>query len=356
MTDLPLKTDLTSGTTTEADFQSAIGDQYDFLAQLAIHGDPYASEVDGSGNVTPDRAYIQVDTGGLVAADNLNHIIPTTIGDKMVFVRSTNSSRVITVKHNVSGTGKIFLNGASDFVLRDPSYFLALQWDATNSRWQEAFRNVPNYIPAAEIPALQTALGLGTAAFVNTGISTGQIPLKENFGTAAFVNTGTSTGQVPLSNQLGTLAFKSQVTSADMDGSGVSPGTYNQVTVNAQGRVTAASNTVTGPFQTSYTSPETSWVNGSVATFNHGLGVTPKLVIAELVCKVVDLDYAVGDRIVVTSWIFPSSQNYGSTVTYSLTQIFVTIGSSGYNVSYKSGVNKGNLTSTSWKLVAKAWA
>lgn len=40
------------------------------------------------------------------------------------------------------------------------------------------------------------------AAFRETGVETGKIPLWDNFGTAAFVNTGLSSGQVPLANTL----------------------------------------------------------------------------------------------------------------------------------------------------------
>ena len=239
MVDLPTKADLTSGSATEAEFQSAIGDLYDYVGQQVTQGDPYTDQIDGSGNVTPTTTYMQLDTNSLDTTDDLNHIVPTNIGKKMILVRSTSGSRVITIKHNVSGSGKIFLQGAADFVLRDPSYAIMFVWDDTAAGWQEIFRNVPNVVPAAEVAGIKTALGLGTAATKNTGISAGQIPLFENFGTAAFVNTGTSTGQVPLSNQLGALAFLSQVTDSQLSGTGVTPGTYNSVSVNAQGRVTA---------------------------------------------------------------------------------------------------------------------
>lgn len=43
---------------------------------------------------------------------------------------------------------------------------------------------------------------LKNAAYRETGLETGKIPLWENLGTAAFVNTGTSTGQVPLAQTL----------------------------------------------------------------------------------------------------------------------------------------------------------
>lgn len=239
MTDLPNKSDLNSGTATEAEFQSAIGDLYDFIDELGVHGDPELNECNSSGVITPSKAYIQVDTEtGTAATDDLNRIVASAVGKKMIILRSTSSARVVTVKHNQSGSGKMWLNGAADFVLRDPSYAIAFAWDTANSRWQEVWRNIPNFIPVAEQSSIRSSLGLGTAATRDTGTSTGQIPLRENFGTAAFVNTGTGNGQVPLANQLGTLAFLSQVTDSQLNGTGVSPGTYDSVTVNAQGRVT----------------------------------------------------------------------------------------------------------------------
>jgi hypothetical protein len=115
-----------------------------------------------------------------------------------------------------------------------------LLWNDSDSRWEEISRNIPNAIPAAEQATIRSKLGLGDAANRTIGISAGQIPLIDNLGTAALVNTGVNTGQVPLANQLGSLAFLSQITDAQLNASGVTPGTYNKFTVNAQGRVTAA--------------------------------------------------------------------------------------------------------------------
>ena len=121
MVDLPVKTKLTSGTTTEADFQSAIGDMYDYVGQQNTQGDPEAIDCDAvNGSITPTKTYIQVDTdAGTALTDDLTRIIPTNIGKKQIIIRSTSSGRVVTVKHNISGTGKMVLNGGVDFVLHE---------------------------------------------------------------------------------------------------------------------------------------------------------------------------------------------------------------------------------------------
>lgn len=243
MTDLPTKTYLTSTTTTEVQFQSAIGDLYEVVKQSATLGPAEALTI-ATGSITPTRGIVTVDTENGDPSDNLDLIVPTSIGEKVIILRVVSAARPVTVRHAQSGTGSISLRGSANITLYDPSYTLVLLWNNSTSKWEELWRNFGLYTTqTSEITAIQTALGLGTAAYKNTGTSTGQIPLKENFGTAAFVNTGTSNGQVPLANQLGSLAFLSQITNAQLDGSGVTPGTYNQVTVNAQGRVTSAANT-----------------------------------------------------------------------------------------------------------------
>ena len=245
MTDMPTKSYLTSGTTTEAQFQSAIGDFYDVVSELGFIGPAQSNEI-VAGVISPTKSDIIVDTELLSSADSLDLILPTTIGEKVIFIRCTSSSRLVTLKHNSAGTGKLFLSGLVDVVLKDPRYVVALKWSVADGRWNEMWRNFGLFIAAGDEGLVRTQLGLGTAATRNTGILTGQIPLKDNLGTAAFVNTGTSSGQVPLSNQLGSLAFKSLITNSELDGTGVIPGSYGAVQVNAQGRVTGGASS-SGP-------------------------------------------------------------------------------------------------------------
>lgn len=239
MTDMPDKSKLVSGSTTEADFQDALGDFYDVVDQLGVLGTPEELDLDSSGNITPTKCNIIVDTeNDAVATDTLNLIVPTNLGEKLIFIRGKTDARVVTVKHMASGTGRIYLNTVQDVELKDPSYCIALYWDAAATRWKEMWRNFGLVIPGGTEAAARAQLGLGTASTRDTGIGSTQIPLNSNLGTAAYVNTGVGSTQVPLNNQLGALAFLSTVTDSQLNGSGVTPGTYNSVTVNAQGRVT----------------------------------------------------------------------------------------------------------------------
>lgn len=252
MTNIPAKSELTSGAnTTEGDFQGGMNKVIDFLTELAIHGQPETNNIATSGLITPTKSYVSVDTeSGTALSDNLDGIERTTIGDKMVIIRPKTAARIVTMRHNQNNSGKLWLLDEEDFILRDPSYCSMLLWNDSDSRWEEISRNIPNAIPAAEQATIRSKLGLGDAANRTIGISAGQIPLIDNLGTAALVNTGVNTGQVPLANQLGSLAFLSQITDAQLNPSGVTPGTYNKFTVNAQGRVTSAEtqDVVTEPF------------------------------------------------------------------------------------------------------------
>lgn len=241
MANMPNRNFLTSGATTEAQFQSGIGDLYDVVNQLGIIGQPEQLGI-VLGSVTPTKSDIIVDTENLAATDLLDLIVPTNVGEKMIFVRAKNASRPVTLTHLASGTGKLSLATQTNTVLTDPKYVIALKWDATNAIWVEYWRNFGIFVAAGDEGTIRTQLNLGTASTRNTGMSTGQIPLRENFGSAAFINTGTSSGQIPLANQLGSLAFKSLITNADMDGTGVVPGNYSAVQVNAQGRVIGGAN------------------------------------------------------------------------------------------------------------------
>lgn len=240
MTEMPNRNYLTSGATTEAQFQSGIGDLYDVINQLAILGTSEEIQI-LTNSITPSKTDIIIDTENLASTDTLDFILPNNVGEKLIFLRIKQSSRQITLNHMSSGTGKIELNGGANVTLKSPSQTIALKWEASTGKWRELWRNFGIVITSGEEASIRSQLGLGTAATRDTGLLTGQIPLRENFGSAAFVNTGTSTGQVPLANQLGSLAFKSIVTDSEMNGSGVTPGTYDSVVVNAQGRVTAGS-------------------------------------------------------------------------------------------------------------------
>lgn len=239
---LPDKGDITNGDTTEAEFQGAMDDLFDVVAQNPMVGAEEEVQLDSSGIASPTKGLVKLDTeGGTAGTDDCNLIDPSDVKESVIFVRSTSAARVITMKHNQSGTGKLWLNNGADVVLSDPRQMMAFLWNETTSRWEEMWRNFGIVVlGSATEAALRTILGLGTASTKDTGTSSGQVPLNSNLGSAAYVNTGTSSGQVPLASQLGACAFLSSISAANLAPTGVTPGTYGGLTINAQGQVTAA--------------------------------------------------------------------------------------------------------------------
>jgi len=82
----------------------------------------------------------------------------------------------------------------------------------------------------------RTTLGLGTAALVNTGAGTGDVPLNSDLGSASLVNTGVGTGDVPLNSDLGSASLLTAGTGANnavqLDGSAKLPAVDGSLLTN----------------------------------------------------------------------------------------------------------------------------
>lgn len=241
MTAMPTKSHLTSSAATEAQFQAAIGQLYDVINEMPLIGPTSSLQINSSGQITPTKGLVTVETENLSAADNLDFILATNLGERMIILNSTSAARVVTIRHNQSGTGKIITLDGQPIVLSDPSYRVILFYVQATTQWVELWRNFGVYAQAGDLASIRTKLGLGTASTKDTGTSSGQVPLNSNLGSAAYLNSGGGAGQVPTNGILGALAYLSQISAANMASSGVSPGTFNQFTVNAQGLITAAS-------------------------------------------------------------------------------------------------------------------
>lgn len=196
MTDLPNKSWLVGGGTTERQFQQALGAMFDFVSELVTGAPPEVLTI-ASGVVTPTKTFLRVDTEANTAADNLTAILNSNIGAKVIFLKSVESTRVVTLTHMAGGTGQIYSNTGEDIVLNNKDKVVVLYYDSTNSRWQELWRNWGVYAPSEEdVDELINVIGVGDAAMKNVGTGSDQVPQNLHLGALSKKNTIDASGLV----------------------------------------------------------------------------------------------------------------------------------------------------------------
>lgn len=108
--------------------------------------------------------------------------------------------------------------------------------------------------------------------------------------------------------------------------------------------------------QKSFESAATAYTAGASLTFAHGLGTAPKLYYVAMQCVTADNNWAVGDEIIANAGTQGSGgSNYGVVVQADATNIYTRIGSNGVPGLNKTTFASVVLTTSSWKLVARAW-
>lgn len=169
MTDLPAVADLNDPATTEGDFQAAIGAMYAYLAELIAGFAAFEANTISTGAITPTKTAIIVDTESAAAADNLDNIIPTNIGGKLIFIKATSAARVVTLRHLQGGSGQIYTLTGSSIVLDSVNKVIALWYNTSADRYEEVFRNFGVYLPGSgDIAALIAQIGAAKTAGGNT--------------------------------------------------------------------------------------------------------------------------------------------------------------------------------------------
>lgn len=187
MTDLPTKTDLTSGTTTEADFQSAIGALYDYVSEIAVKGEKESVTI-SSGSITPSSGFLEVDTEATASTDDLTNIVPTNLGSQFIFLTNTSGARSVVLKHQSGGSGQLSLRDSADVTLRYTNQMICFSYNSSNSTWVEIFRNFGVYVPhSTDQVSARAMLGLTSAAITSLGTGSGQIPTVNDLGALAFL-------------------------------------------------------------------------------------------------------------------------------------------------------------------------
>ena len=148
------------------------------------------------------------------------------------------------------------------------------------------------------------------------------------------------------------------VFSGDTGADTVAPNTVGATQV-IDASIPLAKLTVTLPFTKEYVSAEQTITAGGLLTLAHGLGVTPKLLQARIICKTADVGYSIGDEVFI-------SNDGSSSVSDSYSTALSCNGTTNIDVRYGSGggfriPNKGtgggtNITAANWRLIVRAWA
>lgn len=131
--------------------------------------------------------------------------------------------------------------------------------------------------------------------------------------------------------------------------------------VNTVDTVNGQTGTVVIPaplLSATFTSSDQVITSGGPLTIPHGLGVVPKIVMAQLVCTAADHGYSIGDVIEITVGQTNGTDNRGFSLIKDATNLNIRYGSNGSVFSYihKTGGNRGNLDNASWQLRLIAYA
>jgi hypothetical protein len=139
------------------------------------------------------------------------------------------------------------------------------------------------------------------------------------------------------------------------DANGLKIGAFND------GVITGSKLASDVPFTKGFTSAEQTITAAGALTIPHGLGSSPSLMVASLICKTANGGYAIGDEINIPSNVYATSvaDNYGLCL-YSNDAINIRV-AFGASASTILAVRKDTgagvaLTNSSWKLIVKAWA
>ncbi len=139
----------------------------------------------------------------------------------------------------------------------------------------------------------------------------------------------------------------------------VAAGAYTKasLTVDAQGRLTAASSGAADVLTAAYESAGQALGSGTTLTLAHGLGAEPKIVILHLVVLAgqTDLGYSAGEKVFVPGEPDTTSVS-GCTVQFDATNIYIAFTVNGqFTIRNKATSAIGNTNSSKWNLVARAF-
>lgn len=127
----------------------------------------------------------------------------------------------------------------------------------------------------------------------------------------------------------------------------------------ATAQATAAA--ITPAFTKSYESPAQTITAAGTLTLTHGLGVTPKLYQAFLVCQTAEQGYSIGDEVAINPHTnLSASTDQGLVMVPSSASIFVRFGAGNtgfvFLLLHKTTGVRANATNANWKLIIREYA
>lgn len=179
-------------------------------------------------------------------------------------------------------------------------------------------------------------------------------------GTAALVNTGTASGQVPLLTTGGVLAAARLPA---MVGDGGSGGIKGAVPAPGSGDATKflkgdGTWSAAGLFTAAFTSSGQTITAGGSLQFAHGLGAAPELIQLRLKCTTADLGYSVNDEVIMNNGMQDgpgaAQSGFGASVIPDATNINIRFGT-GITLLRKDTGLLGQIDVSDWQLIVRAW-
>lgn len=110
-------------------------------------------------------------------------------------------------------------------------------------------------------------------------------------------------------------------------------------------------------FPSVYTSPDTSFSDGDILSFTHGLGAAPDDVVVKLVCTSDDAGYIAGEVLLLDGTGTQGNNSRGHVVKITSTVVTVHIGSGGLEVIQGSSDTNTTLNDSKWqfRVIARRW-
>jgi len=156
------------------DQQTAFYNWLGATRQLPGGGPPQAKTI-ASGTLTPDEDacfWILADTEGAASTDDLDRIAPTNVPNGSILIlQAANTARTVVARHAQGGSGQFLNSNAANFSLDDTEKFIMYRYSSSSTSFIELTRGW-----GADVAALRAYLALGTAALVNTGTGSTDVP------------------------------------------------------------------------------------------------------------------------------------------------------------------------------------